>query len=129
MSLTVTCYRGAARRGRPPGSPRARTSWCTPGREFYAARGTLSLRGRRDPARSASASCWPGSSSCSSVLAAEGLFAADRKRPLPFLPGVVGLVCGRASAAERDVVENAPAALAGGAVPGRGGRRAGPDAR
>ncbi|HEY6798168.1 MAG TPA: exodeoxyribonuclease VII large subunit [Kineosporiaceae bacterium] len=41
------------------------------------------------------------------VLAAEGLFAAERKRPLPFLPRVVGLVCGRASAAERDVVENA----------------------
>ena len=41
------------------------------------------------------------------VLAAEGLFAAERKRPLPFLPQVVGLVCGRASAAEKDVVENA----------------------
>jgi len=41
------------------------------------------------------------------VLTAEGLFAADRKRPLPFLPGVVGVVCGRASAAEKDVVENA----------------------
>ena len=41
------------------------------------------------------------------MLAAEGLFAADRKKPLPFLPRVVGLVCGRASAAERDVVENA----------------------
>jgi exodeoxyribonuclease VII large subunit len=41
------------------------------------------------------------------LLAAEGLFDADRKRPLPFLPRVVGLVCGRASAAERDVVENA----------------------
>lgn len=41
------------------------------------------------------------------VLTAEGIFAADRKRPLPFLPAVVGLVCGRASAAEKDVVENA----------------------
>src|SRR5690606_30427818 len=41
------------------------------------------------------------------VLAAEGLFADDRKQRLPFLPRVVGLVCGRASAAERDVVENA----------------------
>jgi exodeoxyribonuclease VII large subunit len=41
------------------------------------------------------------------VLAAEGLFALERKRPLPFLPRVVGLVSGRASAAERDVVENA----------------------
>jgi exodeoxyribonuclease VII large subunit len=41
------------------------------------------------------------------TLAAEGLFAAERKRALPFLPGMVGLVTGRASAAERDVVENA----------------------
>jgi len=40
-------------------------------------------------------------------LAREGLFAPERKRPLPFLPGLVGLVCGRGSAAERDVVENA----------------------
>lgn len=40
-------------------------------------------------------------------LAAEGLFRPERKRPLPFLPGLVGLVCGRGSAAERDVVENA----------------------
>jgi exodeoxyribonuclease VII large subunit len=40
-------------------------------------------------------------------LAAEGLFDADRKRPLPFLPRQVGLVTGRDSAAERDVVENA----------------------
>jgi exodeoxyribonuclease VII large subunit len=40
-------------------------------------------------------------------LAAEGLFAPARKKPLPFLPQLVGLVCGRASAAERDVLENA----------------------
>ncbi|MEU6463985.1 exodeoxyribonuclease VII large subunit [Streptomyces sp. NPDC046976] len=40
-------------------------------------------------------------------LAAEGLFAATRKKPLPFLPQLIGLVCGRASAAERDVLENA----------------------
>ena len=41
------------------------------------------------------------------LLAAEGLFDTDRKRPLPFLPRTVGLVCGRDSAAERDVLENA----------------------
>jgi exodeoxyribonuclease VII large subunit len=41
------------------------------------------------------------------TLGAEGLFALDRKKPLPFLPHRVGLVCGRASAAERDVLENA----------------------
>ena len=41
------------------------------------------------------------------LLAAEGLFEVGRKRPLPFLPRKVGLVCGRGSAAERDVLENA----------------------
>lgn len=41
------------------------------------------------------------------LLSSEGLFAPDRKRPLPFLPNTVGLICGRASAAERDVLENA----------------------
>ncbi|MGW5262396.1 exodeoxyribonuclease VII large subunit [Microbispora sp. NPDC004025] len=40
------------------------------------------------------------------VLAGEGLFNVDRKRRLPFLPGTVGLVCGRDSAAEHDVLEN-----------------------
>ncbi|HUY50950.1 MAG TPA: exodeoxyribonuclease VII large subunit [Streptosporangiaceae bacterium] len=40
------------------------------------------------------------------ALAAEGLFAAERKRPLPFLPGKIGLICGRDSAAERDVLRN-----------------------
>src|SRR5258708_22069147 len=37
------------------------------------------------------------------ALAAEGLFAAERKRRLPFLPRVIGLICGRDSAAQRDV--------------------------
>jgi len=41
------------------------------------------------------------------LLAAEGLFAPERKRPLPFLPRRVGLVCGRASAAMQDVLVNA----------------------
>ena len=41
------------------------------------------------------------------LLAAEGLFARELKRPLPFLPGTIGLITGRESAAERDVLENA----------------------
>ncbi|MFM8938206.1 MAG: exodeoxyribonuclease VII large subunit [Actinomycetota bacterium] len=41
------------------------------------------------------------------MLAAEGLFASERKKPLPFLPKKIGLICGRASAAEKDVKENA----------------------
>ena len=49
------------------------------------------------------------------LLAAEGLTAPERKKKLPFLPGVVGLITGRASAAESDVLANARA----------GGRRSG----
>jgi exodeoxyribonuclease VII large subunit len=41
------------------------------------------------------------------LLQAEGLFDRSLKRPLPFLPRAVGLVTGEASAAERDVRENA----------------------
>ena len=41
------------------------------------------------------------------LLASEGLFALDLKKPLPLLPRRVGLICGRNSAAEKDVVENA----------------------
>ncbi|AGF72017.1 exodeoxyribonuclease VII large subunit [Corynebacterium halotolerans] len=37
-------------------------------------------------------------------LAAEGLFAPARKKPLPYLPNRVGLITGRGSAAERDVL-------------------------
>ena len=40
------------------------------------------------------------------MLQAEGLFDPVRKRRLPFLPRVVGLVTAAGSAAERDVVEN-----------------------
>ncbi|WP_110239489.1 exodeoxyribonuclease VII large subunit [Nocardioides gilvus] len=41
------------------------------------------------------------------LLAAEGLFAPDLKRSLPFLPTCVGLVTAPNSAAERDVLDNA----------------------
>ncbi len=41
------------------------------------------------------------------ALGAEGLFAPERKRRPPFLPRLVGLICGRDSAAERDVLQNA----------------------
>jgi exodeoxyribonuclease VII large subunit len=41
------------------------------------------------------------------LLAAEGLFSANRKIALPRLPHTVGLICGRNTDAEKDVVENA----------------------
>jgi exodeoxyribonuclease VII large subunit len=40
-------------------------------------------------------------------LQAEGLFDPSRKRALPFLPGLIGLVTGRDSDAEKDVIRNA----------------------
>jgi exodeoxyribonuclease VII large subunit len=40
-------------------------------------------------------------------LAGEGLFDAARKKPLPFLPGCIGLITGKDSDAEKDVLRNA----------------------
>ena len=40
-------------------------------------------------------------------LAAEGLFSPDRKKPLPFLPRRIGLVCGKKAKAMDDVIVNA----------------------
>lgn len=42
-------------------------------------------------------------------LAAEGLFDPARKKPLPYLPQKIGLITGKASAAERDVLSVAQA--------------------
>lgn len=41
------------------------------------------------------------------LLASEGLFRPERKKPLPFLPHKIGLICGRDSDAEHDVLKNA----------------------
>ena len=41
------------------------------------------------------------------LLASEGLFALERKQPLPFLPQCIGLITGKDSDAEKDVLRNA----------------------
>ena len=41
-----------------------------------------------------------------SRLAAEGLFSAERKTKVPFLPGKIGLICGRNTKAREDVLVN-----------------------
>jgi exodeoxyribonuclease VII large subunit len=78
--------------------------WAKP--EFYIARGTLQLHALEIRPVGVG-ELLARIERLKKVLAAEGLFDADRKRPLPFLPDAVGLVCGRGSAAERDVLENA----------------------
>jgi exodeoxyribonuclease VII large subunit len=40
-------------------------------------------------------------------LTAEGLTAVERKQPLPFLPNKIGLITGKDSDAEKDVLQNA----------------------
>jgi exodeoxyribonuclease VII large subunit len=105
ISLPLTC--SAALLDALPGGLRDGAQVVVHARpSFYAARGNLTLSA--DEIRPIGAGeLLARLEHLKQVLAAEGLFAAARKRPLPFLPGVVGLICGRASAAERDVVENA----------------------
>lgn len=74
--------------------------------DFYPARGTLSLRASEFRPVGIG-ELLARLERLKAALGAEGLFAAERKRRLPFLPNTVGLVTGRASAAERDVLENA----------------------
>lgn len=74
--------------------------------DFYAARGSLALLAREIRPVGLGA-LLAELARLRELLAAEGLFAPERKRPLPFLPRRVGLICGRNSAAMRDVLANA----------------------
>lgn len=74
--------------------------------DYYVARGTLSLRASEIRPVGVG-ELLARLERLKRILHAEGLFDPARKRPLPFLPRCVGLVTGRASAAERDVLENA----------------------
>ena len=101
MSMTVTCSRDLVLRA--PVKLTEGTQVVMRGKpDFYTGRGTFSLRvseiravglgellARIEMVRKA--------------LAAEGLFDDRLKRPLPLLPNVIGLITGRASAAEKDV--------------------------
>ncbi|MFZ0322846.1 MAG: exodeoxyribonuclease VII large subunit [Actinomycetes bacterium] len=105
ISLSVTAPADVVERAVPPLAEGARVVvHARP--DFYLARGTLSLAAR-DIRSVGLGELLARLEKVKAMLAAEGLFDVDRKRPLPFVPRGVGLVCGRASAAERDVVENA----------------------
>jgi exodeoxyribonuclease VII large subunit len=102
ISLAVTCPRSILGAEIAEGSRvvlRARP-------DFWLERGTLSLRAT-EIRQVGIGELLARLEALKKLLAAEGLFAAERKRPLPFLPRRVGIISGRASAAERDVVENA----------------------
>src|SRR3954462_9874608 len=105
MSLQVAAPRSLVDALDPPLAEGGRVVvWAQP--EFRPQRGTLSLTAY-DVRPVGAGGLLARLEQLRKTLAAEGLFAADRKRPLPFLPRTIGLVTGRASAAERDVVDNA----------------------
>jgi exodeoxyribonuclease VII large subunit len=104
LSLSVTTNRDVLDMGAPNLADGARiVVHAKP--EFYAARGTLSLRA--DEIRQVGlGELLARLEALKKMLAAEGLFDPRRKRRLPFLPSRIGLITGRASAAERDVLMN-----------------------
>ena len=105
VSLRVTCTRTLYDDVVPVLQQGARVVvWAKP--EFYLARGTLSLAAF-EIRHIGVGDLLARVERLKAVLATEGLFAPDRKRRLPFLPDTVGLICGRGSAAEHDVLENA----------------------
>ncbi len=107
VSLQVSAFRSALEEMARP--PREGDRVVVHGRfDFYAARGTLSFRiDRMYPV--GIGELLARLERLRQLLAAEGLTAPERKRALPFLPRLVGLVTGRASAAESDVLTNARA--------------------
>jgi exodeoxyribonuclease VII large subunit len=107
MSLTLTCPRDLVRSASVKLAEGTQVVVCGKP-NFYTGRGTFSLRvseiravglgellARIDRLRR--------------LLDAEGLFDVRLKRPIPFLPNTIGLITGRASAAERDVMSVAEA--------------------
>jgi exodeoxyribonuclease VII large subunit len=105
VSIPVTCFRGVYEQVADVVGEGARVVLHAKP-EWYGPRGTLSLRAA-EIRPVGIGELLARLEQLKRTLAAEGLFAVDRKRPIPFLPQLIGLVTGRASAAERDVRENA----------------------
>lgn len=105
VSVRVICATAVLEASKPaPGEGARVVVWAKP--EFNSARGSFALSAAQIRAVGIG-ELLARLERLRAELAAEGLFAAERKRKLPFLPGTVGLICGRDSAAERDVLRNA----------------------
>jgi exodeoxyribonuclease VII large subunit len=101
MSLTITCPRDLVLGAPVRLSEGAQVVVC--GKPtFYTGRGTFSLRVSEIRAVGIG-ELLARIERLRRLLDAEGLFDPRLKRPIPFLPAMVGLITGRASAAERDV--------------------------
>ena len=105
LSIPVTCKKRVLDAALPPITEGDRIIiYAKP--TFYAARGSFSLAAT-DIRHVGLGELLARLERLKATLGAEGLFDLDRKKALPFLPRGIGLICGRSSAAERDVVENA----------------------
>lgn len=105
MSLSVTMARTRFDSIEPALTEGARVVvWAQP--QWYAGRGQINLAAL-DVRPVGVGELLARLESLKRVLVGEGLTDPSRKKALPFLPSVIGLITGRASAAERDVVENA----------------------
>ncbi|NDI10257.1 MAG: exodeoxyribonuclease VII large subunit [Actinobacteria bacterium] len=104
MSISVSCHRSVFAAVAPlPANARIKVFSKV---NFYTGNGSLSLNAR-EIHHVGIGELLARLEALKKILAAEGLFAASRKKVLPFLPRRIGLICGRNSAAEKDVVENA----------------------
>lgn len=104
MSLSVMCHKSVIAAAQPlPANARvvlyAKPSW-------YTKNGSLTFSAR-EIRQVGVGELLARLEALKSLLAAEGLFDSDRKIELPLLPKKVGLICGRNTDAEKDVVENA----------------------
>ena len=104
ISISVSCHRSVFQSVAPlPANARIKIFSKV---NFYTGNGSLSLNAR-EIHHVGLGELLARLETLKKILAAEGLFASSRKKSLPFLPRKVGLICGRNSAAEKDVVENA----------------------
>ena len=92
---------------------------------FFLGRGTLSLRVDDDPRGRDRRAAGPHRAAARAAGGRGPLRRAPASGRLPFLPGCIGLVTGRASAAEHDVVSQRDRPLARGPLPARAHRGAG----
>jgi exodeoxyribonuclease VII large subunit len=104
MSISVMCHKSVIAAVKPlPANARvviyAKPSW-------YTKSGTLSMSAK-EIRQVGVGELLARLEALKTLLAAEGLFSIERKVALPVLPRKVGLICGRNTDAEKDVVENA----------------------
>ena len=104
MSISVMCHKSVIATVKPlPDNARvvlyAKPSW-------YTKNGSLSFSAR-EIRQVGVGELLARLEALKNLMAAEGLFDSERKIELPLLPKVIGLICGRNTDSEKDVVENA----------------------